>query len=297
MTMVVRFWQRCSIASCTCFSDSGIERRGRLVEQNDRRIPQQRARHRDALTLAAGQLRAVLADRRVVAERKAHDEIVRAGRLRRGDDLGLAGAHACRTRCWPRWCRGTDTHPVRHRRSAGEAICATPLAIDCPSIRISPLVSLIEPQQQRQHRRLAAAGGADQRRDLSGLGDKTHAVEHRLVRPVGETHLAQFDPRVGQFQRRLVVVVGLAGRTVDDLEQFAGADQAGVQFDIQPRQTLGRLIGQTGTRSGTRRTGRASRPARRRCSRHTSARLRPRSRRAFPSAGSSGWKPAPSCWR
>ena len=45
----------------------GIERSGGFVEQDDRRVLEQRAGDRDALTLAAGDLQAVLADRRVVA--------------------------------------------------------------------------------------------------------------------------------------------------------------------------------------------------------------------------------------
>ena len=69
-----------------------IERRGGLVEQDDRRVLDQRPRHRDALALAAGELRAMLADRGVVAERKAHDELMRAGGLRGLDDLGVGGA-------------------------------------------------------------------------------------------------------------------------------------------------------------------------------------------------------------
>ena len=40
----------------------GIERRGGLVEQDDGRVLEQRARDGDALALAAGDLRAVLAD-------------------------------------------------------------------------------------------------------------------------------------------------------------------------------------------------------------------------------------------
>ena len=48
-----------------------IERRGRLVEQDDRRVLDQRAGDRDALALAAGKLQAVLADRRVVARRES----------------------------------------------------------------------------------------------------------------------------------------------------------------------------------------------------------------------------------
>ena len=48
----------------------GVERRGRLVEQQERRVAQDRARDRDALALAAGQRHAALADRRVVALRQ-----------------------------------------------------------------------------------------------------------------------------------------------------------------------------------------------------------------------------------
>ena len=70
----------------------GIERRGRLVEQDDRRILDQRARDGDALALPAGELQAVLADRGIVAIREVRDEIVRVRRLGGGDDLRLAGA-------------------------------------------------------------------------------------------------------------------------------------------------------------------------------------------------------------
>jgi len=52
----------------------------------------QRARHRNALALAAGQFGTMLADGGVVAEREAHDKIVRAGRLRRSHDLVPRGA-------------------------------------------------------------------------------------------------------------------------------------------------------------------------------------------------------------
>ena len=89
---MVRPCARCAIASLHLALGFGIERGGGFVEQDDRRILDQRARDRDALALAAGQLQAVLADRRVVAEREAHDEVVGVGRFGGGDDLGLARA-------------------------------------------------------------------------------------------------------------------------------------------------------------------------------------------------------------
>ena len=57
----------------------GVQRAGRLVQDQDRRVLQQRAGDRQALALAAGQRRAALADHRVVALRLAHDEVVRFG--------------------------------------------------------------------------------------------------------------------------------------------------------------------------------------------------------------------------
>ena len=54
-----------------------VQRRGRFVEDQDRRIGQERARHRHALTLAARELHAALADFGVVALRQLGDEVVR----------------------------------------------------------------------------------------------------------------------------------------------------------------------------------------------------------------------------
>src|SRR5438128_11389101 len=59
----------------------------RLIEDEDRRVLQERARERDALSLASGKLRPALPDRRLVAARQANDEIVRARRLGGADHL------------------------------------------------------------------------------------------------------------------------------------------------------------------------------------------------------------------
>ena len=69
----------------------GVERAGRLVEQQDRRAVVDGARDRDPLRLAAREPQAALADPRVVAEREALDELVRVRELRRPDDARLLG--------------------------------------------------------------------------------------------------------------------------------------------------------------------------------------------------------------
>ena len=68
-----------------------VERGGGFVQQHDWCISDQGAGDRDPLALASGQLRTMLADGRVVAERETHDEVVRAGGFGRGDDFGLGG--------------------------------------------------------------------------------------------------------------------------------------------------------------------------------------------------------------
>ena len=60
-----------------------VERRGRLVEDEDARIGGERAGDGDPLALAAGEVGAALLDHRVVALRKLGDELVRAGEPRR----------------------------------------------------------------------------------------------------------------------------------------------------------------------------------------------------------------------
>src|SRR5262249_21279842 len=67
----------------------GIERGGRLVEDQDPRILEDRARNRDALLLSARELQPALAHPRFVAVGKARDEIVYV-RCARGFDHFLA---------------------------------------------------------------------------------------------------------------------------------------------------------------------------------------------------------------
>ena len=52
----------------------GVERRGRLVEQENTRALERQASDSDPLALAAGELQAALANAGIVAERQALDE-------------------------------------------------------------------------------------------------------------------------------------------------------------------------------------------------------------------------------
>lgn len=68
-----------------------IQRRSRLIEQDDRRILDQCARDRDTLALAARKLHPVLADGCVIASRKSNNEFMGLGGIRGRHDLRVAG--------------------------------------------------------------------------------------------------------------------------------------------------------------------------------------------------------------
>ena len=72
----------------------GVQRTGCLVEQQQRRVFQQRAGDRDALALAAGQAHATLAEERFVAVRQALDEFVGGRHFRRRDHFLVRGIGA-----------------------------------------------------------------------------------------------------------------------------------------------------------------------------------------------------------
>ena len=69
----------------------GIERGGGFVEQQQRRIAQDRARDRDALALAARQRHAALAELRLESARQPAQEFGGMGEIGGALDLGIAG--------------------------------------------------------------------------------------------------------------------------------------------------------------------------------------------------------------
>ena len=64
-----------------------VHRRGRLVEDQDARVGEQRPRERDELALAQRETGAALLELRLVAVLEPEDELVRAHRSRGADDV------------------------------------------------------------------------------------------------------------------------------------------------------------------------------------------------------------------
>ena len=126
--------------------DLAVERRGGLVEHQDRRVLQHHARDRDALALPARELDAALADVRVVARAavpvlQPDDELVRVRLARRGLDLRRRSRAAGRSGCWRRSSGAGATCPASPCRSPRAGSPASRGAMSCPSMRMLPCSS------------------------------------------------------------------------------------------------------------------------------------------------------------
>ena len=95
-----------------------VERRGRLVEDQDRRVLEQRPGDAETLALAARQRGARLGDERVVAVRQPLDEGVHVGGAGRRFDVVVGRRRAGRSGCCRRSSRQRAPAP------AGRARCA-----------------------------------------------------------------------------------------------------------------------------------------------------------------------------
>ena len=185
----------------------GVERRRSLVEQDDRRILDQRAGDGDALALAAGELQPVFADRRIVSARQAEDEIVRMRRLGGGDDLRFAGVELAERdvladRAAEQMNDLPDIGGLFAQRAPRHACYVLSVDQDAPGIGV------VEAQDQAEHCRFAAARRPDQGRELAGLGDEAHAAQYRRAGLIGEMHIVEFEARGRELERRQASSLG-----------------------------------------------------------------------------------------
>jgi hypothetical protein len=144
--------------------DRGAERalvarvkvRGRLVEQQQRRAGEQRARDRDALALTARHHVPVLADLGVQPLGQPPDELAEVGQLDRSLDRGVVGVG-----------RGVGDvvakRAVQHRRvlldeaDAGSTLVARERGDVAAGEQDAPAIGIVEALDERDDRRLAGA--------------------------------------------------------------------------------------------------------------------------------------------
>jgi hypothetical protein len=238
----------------------GVERRGGFVEDEDRRVLQQRPGDGQALALAAGEQHAVLADQGVEALRQPVDELAGEGRLGGALDVGArrAGEVAVGDVAGHR--------VVEQRHLLGDdgdvaAQVAQGVVLDIRAVDEDlPLLVVIEARDQVGQGGLAAARAADQRHHLPRLDGEADAVEHApLAAGIGEGQVAHLEPaadalaahRAGVGFRRLVELLEDAlgrrhalldgradfGELADRLGQQPGRGDVGHQFagEASPR--------------------------------------------------------------
>src|SRR5262245_57121613 len=132
----------------------------------------------------------MLADRRVIAERKAPDEIMGASCSRGGHDLffgrpGPAKGNILTDRSAEQEYILANIRDLPAQRGARNGCNVLPIYGNRPP------GWLVKSQHEIEHRGLAAARGTDQGRHPAGLGTESDATDHGLPRTVGEMHVGK----------------------------------------------------------------------------------------------------------
>ena len=177
-----------------------VQRTGRLVEQEDRRVLEDGARERDALPLAAGELHAALADQRRIAFLGLADELVRVRLARRRPHLLVARVQPAVADVLEQ--AAMEQHRVlrNHRDRAAQALLRDPRDVDAVD-EDAALLEVEQAQHEVQQRALAAAGVADEADLLARADPQVQAAEHGPAGRVGEADVLERDLAAGHRQR------------------------------------------------------------------------------------------------
>src|SRR3954469_18303775 len=206
--------------------DLAVERRGRLVEHQDRSVLQDDAGERDALALAAGELHPAFADVRGVAGApvpvaQPKDELVRLRFRRRRGDLCVGGAGppvadvGCDRAVQE---RGVLRHHADRRAQAFLRRTGDVLVVDQDPSGLE----LVEAQQEVDERRLPRAGSTDQADALPGFDLQMKMAYDRcgVLAAVAEGDVVQHDFAARHFQGPRAGAVGTGVRHGNRLHAF-----------------------------------------------------------------------------
>ena len=172
----------------------GVERAGRFVEQQQRRVLQHRAGDADALALTARKAHAALAQKGLITLRQCGDEVVRIGSARSGDDLVVARIRAAVAYVFHRV--GREDHAVLRHDAHARAQRVQCQRADRHAVEQHLAVGrVVEAQQQLQHRALAGAARADQRDRLARPHRERVIPQRRMLRSrrISERDVAQLQ--------------------------------------------------------------------------------------------------------
>ncbi len=201
----------------------GVDRRRGVVEQQDRRVGEERARERDALPLTTRQRQALLTDDCLVAVRELHDEFVGFGGAGRGLDFGRGRVGAPERDV--RGDRvGEEERVLEHHADAAAQRLQRRVAHVEPVDLDRTGVNVVEPRQQQPDRRLARARATDERDGFTRGNVQREVAQHRLGRGISERDVVEVDRTPLDVQH---LGVGLVLHVRCGVEQVVDALRAG----------------------------------------------------------------------
>ncbi|CAA9321894.1 MAG: hypothetical protein AVDCRST_MAG40-1504, partial [uncultured Gemmatimonadaceae bacterium] len=218
-----------------------VDRGGRLVEDEDRRVLEEGAGHRDALALAARQARPALAEEGVVALGQGGDEVVRV-RGARGllhlEVRGLQAAVADVVADGAREQEGLLVDDADLRPQAVEGQVAHVAAVE----QHAAAGGVVEARQEAEQRALARPRRPDHRH--AGAGGR---VEGDVAQRAAPAHVAEGDVLDGDRAGRAVDrhgpgALGDLGLRVEQVERAAQGDEPLLQGADGVGDGLERLV-------------------------------------------------------
>ena len=212
-----------------------VERARRLVENQNLRPPQKRARDREPLPLSARQLDAAVADGRVVRAGQAVDELISRRPLGRRPD----GVIVRQRRAVADVVADAAREQRRLLHDRGD-LRAQPSRIErpdvVPSCKYPPLVGIVKAQQQVEQRRLARTRLPHNRDDVARRHVQIDAFQGFDVRPrrVPEPDAFKRDRSV-ERRRHFAAFERNARRLLDQVERPPGGADRAKRFGAEPR--------------------------------------------------------------
>ena len=199
----------------------GIERSGRLVEHQDRRVLDERPGDGKPLPLAGGELAASIAQHGVQAVGQGLRVLVHAGDVGRAAERLRVGVGRRVVHVVP------QAHGEEHVLLQGDRhVGAQALNVQAAQVHAvdgdAAAVGIEEARQERHQRALAGAGGADDGRDAR-LRREGDVAEHGPVVLIGEADMVEAHLPAGSGEGHGVRRVGDVGFDVEDLESAVEA--------------------------------------------------------------------------
>ena len=217
-----------------------VQRRGGFVENQDRRVLQQRPGDGDALPLSAGEQHAVVADHGVDALRHGLDE-----------GLGMGAAHGIRNGFRPRTSQAAvgdvvgqgvveEGDVLRHKgdlpAQARKAVVGQRLAVE----QDAPAARLVEARDQARQGGLSGAGAPDQRHGLAGFDVEGDVAQHGFtLGAIGERDVLEANGTSNALHFVLANIFLL--RLIELREDARGCRQAALQAGVHVRELLHRI--------------------------------------------------------